>query len=664
MRVMLVGAEVEENLALRYLWSALERAGHQVGSAVFDSPDDGPGVLEAARRQAPDLIGLSITFQRRAHEFGELAAALRQAGFAGHITSGGHFPTFAHRELLERYPAIDSAVRHEGEETLPALCAAIEGGGDLAGIRGLAFRREAELVVTPPRPLCPDLDALPFPRRPDEPPVHLGIPTAFLVGSRGCYGHCTFCCINAWINEAGGPRYRERSVESLVDEMELLRRERGVRLFIFHDDDFFTRDRARDLARVTGLRDQLRRRGLKDLALVVKARPDDVDGEVFRVLREIGLLRVYLGIETASSQGLRTLGRGVDQARNRAALAQLLELGLYACFNLLLFDPDSTVGSLEENVRFLREAAAVPMNFCRTEIYVGTPLHKRMAREGRLRGDSFGWDYTIADPRAEVAFRLFARAFHDRNFRPDGLMNSNLGLGYHLHLLRHFYPRAVTPALLEAAEQTVTRVNLDCVSWLEQILDFARSDRALDPAAVEGQGEWLAAQLARANRDLEAQVDEATRAIIDAARGSQAQTARRISRWRALAAATLVLPLAACPSRNTALPPDPPPPPHADMAGPPPPPPPDPVPPPRIMPPDPPPPPHDSGPRPRAVNPGDPPPPPPDPVPPPRIMPPDPPPPPHVRPGKQDKDKKKKKDKKKRPPPPPDPVPPPHRKGE
>jgi len=41
------------------------------------------------------------------------------------------------------------------------------------------------------------------------------------------------------------------------------------------------------------------------------------------------------------------------------------------------------------------------MNFCRTEVYVGTPLMRRLEREGRLVGDVFGWDYAIADPRAD-----------------------------------------------------------------------------------------------------------------------------------------------------------------------------------------------------------------------------------------------------------------------
>jgi len=582
MRVLLVGAELEENLALRYLAASLQKRGHVATFATFDRASDAPTVLGAARRDAPDVVGMSMTFQFRAREFGAMASSLRQDGFRGHITVGGHFPTFAWREVLDSFPAIDTVVRHEGEVTLPELCETLERGSPLEGIQGLAFRASDGAVCNPPRPLIEDLDALPFPTRFGPPQLHLGVPAAFMVGSRGCYGHCTFCCIHAYLKSAGGSVYRLRSPENVADEMAQLRRERGARMFVFHDDDFFTRNAARDLARVTALRDALRARDVKDVALVVKARPDDVDPNVFGVLREIGLLRVYLGIESGSTAGLKVLGRGVDLAENRRALDWLRARQLYTCFNMLVFDPESTLGSLRESFRFLREYADVPMNFCRTEIYVGTPLMTKLEREGRLVGDVFGWDYAIRDSRAERAFRIFARAFLDRNFRCDGLMNSTLGLGYHLHLLRTFYPRASSRSLEERVRDTTRKVNLDCVERMEGIFDFAASPASAEPAALEDFKARAKADVERANASLEAEVAEVTRSILDAAyaRPAPRRPAGRTATWGMLSAATLALaPLSACDTKNSPPPPDPLPPPSVVM-----PPPPDPLPQPNLAP--------------------------------------------------------------------------------
>jgi radical SAM superfamily enzyme YgiQ (UPF0313 family) len=571
-RVLLIGADVEENLATRYLAAAVEAGGHVADIGEFSDHDDRASVLAKIRAFRPDVVGLSMTFQRRAHEFGELAVAIREDGYEGHMVAGGHFPTFAWREVLESYPAIDTVVRHEGEQTLRELCDAIAAGSSptagpratprprpeaLANVRGLVWRATGGAVVpNEPRPLCEDLDALPFPKRIGEPQVHMGIPTAFVVGSRGCYGHCAFCCINAYISEAGGSRYRARSADNIADELAMLRRTRGARMFVFHDDDFFTRDRERDLARMKALRDALWARDVRDIALVVKARPDDVDPEVFRVLQEIGLLRVYVGIEAGSSQGLKTLGRGVDLATNERAIARLRELDVYACYNMLLFDPDSTTAGLRESLEFVRRHPEIPMNFCRTEVYVGTPIMRRLARQGRLVGDVFGWDYEIADVAAERSLRLFAYAFLDRNFRCDGLMNATLGLGYHLHLLRRFYPHASTQALRDRTEEVIRKVNLDCVARMNQIFDFADSPASHDPDAFAEFAERLAGEVEAANAALEAEVADATQALLRAARSRPGPAA---ALWRTVAAATLAMTPVGC--KTTFPPPDPPPPP-------------------------------------------------------------------------------------------------------
>jgi len=560
MRVLLVGSELEENLAIRYLASALEAAGHETELAPFSSISDGPGVLESAARSRPDVIGLSMTFQRRAEEFGELATQLRAAGFGGHLTAGGHFPTFAYREVLARYPALDSVVRHEGEDTLVELCERLGTGTDPGDVRGLVYRRgDDTLAVAPPRPLASDLDAIRFPKRVGEPQLHMGVPAAFLVGTRGCYGHCTFCCINAYIRDAGGERYRSRSTDNVADEVAELRRERGARMLVFHDDDFFTRNAARDLARVTKLRDAFRARGVNDVALVLKARPDDLDDAVFRVLREVGLLRIYIGIEAGSSQGLRTLGRGVDIGLNQRALDFLRRIDVYACFNMLIFDPETHLASLRESLAFLKRNADVPMNFCRTEIYPGTPLHTKLAREGRLVGDVFGWDYEISDPAAERVFRLFARAFLDRNFRCDGLMNSNLSLGYYWHLLRQFYPKALSSTLHARTLETIRQVNLDSVARMTELVDFAESARSLNADTFEEFGGIVLEEVTRENARLEARVAEASQDILNAARG--VVRPRPLARWSAAAAAAIALSPLAC-DPLAPPPPDPPPPPH------------------------------------------------------------------------------------------------------
>src|SRR5262249_48269415 len=151
----------------------------------------------------PVLVGLSLAFQWRAKDFLALAMALRDAGYRGHITCGGHFATFASQDILRDFEEIDSVTRQEAEETLVELVRQIVAGpgDDWRQLAGIAYRKDDEVVLTE-QPKLPDLAKLPRPDRSGEPATCFGHAIAPLVSSRGCYANCTFCCIAAWHEES------------------------------------------------------------------------------------------------------------------------------------------------------------------------------------------------------------------------------------------------------------------------------------------------------------------------------------------------------------------------------------------------------------------------------------------------------------------------------
>ena len=156
-RVALVGPEIEENLSLRYLASSLAAAGHEAELVPLNSTEDFGSVLEVLVALNPPIIGLSLAFQWRAQDFLALAVALRQRGWQGHLTAGGHFGTFACREILSEFPEIDTICRQEAEETLVRLVDAVVSSQDLSAIAGLALRDDAGEIVLTALPSLPDL---------------------------------------------------------------------------------------------------------------------------------------------------------------------------------------------------------------------------------------------------------------------------------------------------------------------------------------------------------------------------------------------------------------------------------------------------------------------------------------------------------------------------
>ncbi|HZO87902.1 MAG TPA: radical SAM protein [Chthonomonadaceae bacterium] len=521
MHVMLVGPEFEENLSLRYLAAALRQAGHTAGLARFDSPEYAEGVVQQVLRTNPGLVGLSMVFQVRAREFYALARALRQAGYTGHITAGGHFATFVCEPMLKEVPELDSIVRQEGEETLVELVEAIERGAsldELARIPGMAVRdADGAVVLAPPRHQARHLDTLPFPIRDAVPERHLGVPTAYLVGSRGCYADCEYCCIFAWHEAAVGKRYRMRTVANIADEMAWLYHERGVRFFVFHDDNFFLPTAAGSRKRFEALHAEIRQRGLNDIGLMLKLRPNDCDHENLLILKDIGLLRAFVGIENASQRQLRTLGRDSTVEDVQACLRMLRELDIYATYNILLFDPYTTLDDVALNLRFLRQNLFTPFNWCKVEPYAGTELEKRYAREGRLRGDYLGWDYAMDDPRARLLYDLLLPAFYYRNYDYYGLANLNIGLGYHRQLLKHFYPDGCTPDLCDRVQALIETINANTLDLLERATLFARDVDLANRAEIERFGEQLKRDSFHGQHRLSARIESVLREIEQAA---------------------------------------------------------------------------------------------------------------------------------------------------
>ncbi len=507
--VVLVGPEIEENLSLRYIASSLEVAGHEVDIVPFNGEADFVPALQTILNAPvrPNVVGISLAFQWRARDFLALAVALREAKLETHITLGGHFATFESASILADFPEVDSICRQEAEETMVKLTNAVAAGAPLASIPGLAFRLDDGSVVHTDHPPLPDLARLPRPDRRGEPASCFGHGIAPLVSSRGCYANCTFCCIAAWHEQSlPGKRYRLREVDDVADEMVALKKDRGIEIFVFHDDNFFVPGHRKNVERFTALADALEARSIGAFATVVKARPTDVDPAVFDVLKHrLNCIRAYIGIETDADQGLRTLRRWAKSKQNHTSIEIIRSLDMYTCFNVLLFDPDTTLESIEINLDFMEYAAECPFNFGRVELYAGTPLLARMQSEGRCRGDYMQWDYDLGSPEVERVFELSMRAFGYRNFGNDALANRIMGTRFDIEVCRHFHRDAFEPAWHEEGKRLSRALGIDSARGMRRILEHVRSSRTGDDAMVE--------ELTRELREVEHVIREQARAL-------------------------------------------------------------------------------------------------------------------------------------------------------
>jgi methylmalonyl-CoA mutase cobalamin-binding subunit len=514
MRIVLVGADLEENLGLGMIAASAELAGHQVAVVPFNEPGRAAEVVGRALAEAPEVIGLGIQFQHRAREFLALARDLREAGYQGHLTCGGQFPTMAYREVLSDGYGVDTVVLHEGEGTFADLLEALERGQDPAMVPGLAVvRGDGTVDRTTPRPLA-DLDALPFPKRYRPHTCHVGLPFIPIMGGRGCWGQCSFCSIMSFYRDAraygGGKLLRLRSPRDVAAEMAVLwHAAGGAGIFCFHDDNFLLPRPKDSLERVTAIRRHLDAFGVGRIAIVGKARPDTLTPELACDLRDLGVIRLYVGVENASEAGAAHLKRGTQLQAVRDALRACRQAEIFACYNLLLFEPGSTLDDVRDNMAFIREHAQHPVNFCRAEPYYGTSLQRGLASEDALGGSYLGWNYRIDDDRTETLFRVCAAAFRERNFDCGGVANRYMGVGYAVKVLDHFHPdpgRKI-PALARRATALTRDISLDSADLLEHALDLVEHADLRDRERIEAGAARLGLRIAARDRGWHRELD-------------------------------------------------------------------------------------------------------------------------------------------------------------
>jgi radical SAM superfamily enzyme YgiQ (UPF0313 family) len=470
MKVLLLGPDYEENLSIRYLSASLRAAGHDAILAPFNTMADMADVASAA--EEVDIVGLSMCSQSRVVEILQLARSIKAAHHTKLIVAGGHYASCAADPLLTHHPEIDLVVIHEGERTMVEIA---DAGANLpqrlSTISGVAYRDAGRVRFTAPRPMLDDLDTLPCPDRTGPVRLIAGVPTAYLIGSRGCFGNCAYCCITTLHRLAPGKRFRQRQPEKIADEMAALYHERGVRQFVFHDDNFLVPSATANHKRLDALEAAFKRRGIRDIAMLIKCRPGDANKALLRRLSEMGLLRVFFGVESANTVGLSTLNRNQTVEDSERALDACRELGISSQLTLLTFHPDATLDTIRSDIAFMRRYIANPLNFCRAEIYAGTPLEKRMIEEGRDSGDYLARNYNLSDPAADAACTAAIGTFRARCWNTDSLMQQTCGFDHVSATMGHFYQGQSVDDLRMRVAAWVRAANEDTLGLLEELVD-------------------------------------------------------------------------------------------------------------------------------------------------------------------------------------------------
>ena len=344
-------------------------------------------LIEVIERVECDVLGVNLVYC-----WEHTPAILKSLETIKHrkkipIIAYGFFPTFAFKTLLEENSWIDFVVLGEPEHTFCEVVSMLKKGIDPETVKGIAFLKKGEVVSTEPRPVIENLDSLPFPiRTPDQ----LASTGHTILGSRGCYGNCTFCYINNFYGMKC--HWRGRSPTNIGDEIKgLLTKVKDKDLY-FVDANFFGPGKSGQL-RAENISKVLSEE--KGLTFGMECRVNDIQERSLKKLVDAGLQDIFLGVESGSPTALTRMRKQITTEQTINALECLRNYGIEPQIGFIMFDPESDVQDIQDNFNFLVSQRLLSNLNCSVQllyhpeiVLMGTDTYRELKKTKALRFSS------------------------------------------------------------------------------------------------------------------------------------------------------------------------------------------------------------------------------------------------------------------------------------
>ncbi len=310
----------------------------------------------------------------------EIAQVVRECAPEALIVVGGPHLTLYARESLT-WPCFDIAVVGDGEEPFLEICRKVEAGVEPDDVAGTLIRRaDGGIVENPARALEKSIDKYPMPAwdlvtMTDYHCLTLLKPFASMVTTRGCPWHCGYC------SQVYSEKLRFRDVSLVVDEMEWLVQNQGVREIVFFDETFTIGKR-----RMRRFSEEVQRRGL-EVKFNIRARVDTVDREVLTWLKDAGLRSIHMGVEAGTDRVLKIMNKQITRAQTRRAFKTAREVGIETRGYFMIGYYDASPQDVEETINFAADLGLDWASFSVATALPGTDLYRVAKERGYVDGD-------------------------------------------------------------------------------------------------------------------------------------------------------------------------------------------------------------------------------------------------------------------------------------
>ena len=383
--------QVELPLGLLYLAAALEQAGYEV--EILDTQLDCQrprheedfliygkpwhDIESEIKKRKPDLVGITNHFSAEIDNALAVAQIVKKINPSIHTIIGGPNATVQYSPILEERNDVDVVVIGEGEVTLVELAQAYSTGDGLSRVKGIAYLKDREIVVNPPREFIADLDTLPLPAyhlidmqrylhreglRYDALRLHSEVP---MITSRGCPFNCVFCAVHSLT----GKKWRAHSAEYIINHIDVILKKFGVKHISFNDDNLIL-----DIDRFDHILNGLQEKQLKFSWDSRGIRADRITLPLLQKMKDCGCTYLHIGIESGEQKILDKIvdkHLRLEDVVKAADMCHKVGVGLFG-FYVIGF-PGETKKDMQKTVDFalwLKSKYDVGMT-----LYIASPIY-------------------------------------------------------------------------------------------------------------------------------------------------------------------------------------------------------------------------------------------------------------------------------------------------
>ena len=340
-------------------------------------------VKKEVEKYQPDLVGLTVPVTSAIEDVLGYAKIAKNYGCMTVI--GGWHPTLAVEQTLSS-PWIDIVVRGEGEFTFREL---IETGSP-ENVNGLSYKKDGEIIHNPDRIFLKNLDDLKLPAR------HLVKDNKYRVfnmncdaieTSRGCPQGCKFCSTNVVYKRS----WRPRSVENVIQELEIVSKNKKITDVFFVDDNILV-----DMKRVRKLCLEIikgKREGrIRDLKFFFQGRLDAMarHPDITNLMGEAGFWLVLVGVEATDDKTLKQIDKGCNIDKIKEGIEALHDAGIVVMGNVILgVDIEASIDDILTTIKKTNELTLDLPSFTLLTPFPSTGFYSEMRDKNLLLSEDY-----------------------------------------------------------------------------------------------------------------------------------------------------------------------------------------------------------------------------------------------------------------------------------